>query len=141
MRHLARVSTAYTLIALVSSLVNLGCQAAAVTLYRGPWSVPLSVLLGTAAGLPIKYALEKRLVFGFHAANLRHDARLFALYTFFGVFTTFVFWATEWAFHLAFGTEAMRYAGAALGLAVGFALRYQIDKRYVFVPWAAGAAA
>jgi putative flippase GtrA len=131
--RLARISSAYALVGLVSSAANLACQAAVVALYHGPWSVPLSVLLGTAAGLPIKYVLEKQYVFAFRADDLRHDSRLFALYTFFGTFTTLVFWGTEYAFHLAFGSESMRFVGAALGLTAGYVLRYQVDKRFVFV--------
>jgi putative flippase GtrA len=140
-RRLARISSAYALVGLVSSAANLACQAAVIALYHGRWNIPISVLLGTAAGLPIKYVLEKRYVFAFTASDFRHDGRLFALYTFFGTFTTLVFWGTEYAFYLAFGSESMRFLGAALGLTAGYVLRYQVDKRFVFVASEAAARA
>ena len=47
--------------------------------------------------------------------------------------TTLVFWGTEFAFHLAFQTDAMRYLGGVIGLVIGYAIKYQLDKRYVFI--------
>ena len=133
MRPALRVVLAYALIGAFATVVNIGCQAAVVALYQGQHAIVLSMLVGTASGLPIKYCLEKKHVFGFHADNLRHDGRLFTTYAFFGGLTTLVFWATEYAFHVAFGSDAMRYLGAALGLLAGYILRYQLDKRFVFV--------
>ena len=49
------------------------------------------------------------------------------------VFTTAIFWGVEYAFHLIFGTGTMRYMGAVIGLALGFYIKYQLDKNYVFV--------
>jgi len=114
--------------------VNIVCQALTFSIYGGSHAIQLSVLVGTAVPLPIKYVLEKRLVFGFNADGVHHDARLMVLYTFFGGFTTLLFWATECAFQVSFGTETMRYVGAAIGLTAGYILRYQLDKRFVFVP-------
>lgn len=138
---IARIALKYAQIACVSTAANIGCQAGVVALYSGPRAVPISVLVGTAAGLPIKYVLEKRHVFGFRTAGMQHDARLFTIYTFYGVFTTGLFWCTEYVFHTAFGTDAMRYLGAAIGLALGYTLRYQLDKRFVFVSPPPGGAA
>ncbi len=45
---------------------------------------------------------------------------------------TAIFWATETGFWLAFGTHAAREIGAVLGLAVGYVVKYQLDRRYVF---------
>lgn len=128
-----RIATWYSLIALLATGVNVGCQAIAMALYAGPHAIALSVLAGTAAGLPVKYVLEKKHVFGFRADSVGHDGRLFVVYGFFGVFTTAVFWGTEYAFHVAFRSDAMRYLGAGIGLAIGYVLRYQLDRRFVFV--------
>jgi putative flippase GtrA len=129
-----RIALWYAAIALLATAANIGCQALVVAVYHGPYAIALSVLAGTATGLPIKYVLEKRLVFDFRAEGLAQDGRLFLLYTFFGAFTTALFWGTEYAFHLAFGSDAMRYVGAAIGLTLGYVLRYQLDRHYVFVP-------
>lgn len=58
---------------------------------------------------------------------------MFMLYTVMGVATTALFWGIEYGFHLAFGTDAMRYLGGVIGLTLGYIIKYQLDKRYVFV--------
>ena len=131
---LSRIAALYAAIAALATAANIACQAMAMLAYRGPFAIQLSVLVGTAAGLPIQYVLEKRHIFGFRADSLRHDSRLFVVYTFFGIFTTAMFWGTEYAFHVAFGTEAMRYLGAAIGLGAGYVVRFHLDKRFVFIP-------
>ena len=50
-----------------------------------------------------------------------------------GVFTTAIYWGVEYAFHLIFATDTMRYVGGVIGLAIGFYVKYQLDKKYVFV--------
>lgn len=122
----------YTLFAVFSTVINLGVQVTTVWLYKGPYAIEMSILLGTAAGLPLRYLLEKRYIFAFKSQNLAHDGRLFFVYSFMGVFTTLIFWGVEYAFHLFFSTDAMRYLGAILGLSIGFYVKYQLDKRFVF---------
>lgn len=133
MKSVARIAVLYALIAVLATTANIACQALVIALYHGAYAIPLSVLGGTAAGLPIKYSLEKRHIFGFRAESLGQDGRLFVVYSFFGVFTTLLFWGMEYAFHVVFGTDAMRYLGATLGLGVGYVVRYQLDKHFVFV--------
>ena len=132
MRGAARIALIYATVSAVATACNLLTQALSVSLYQGPHAIEVSVLAGTAAGLPIKYALEKRFVFLFRADDLAHDTRLFVLYGFMGVFTTAVFWGIEFAFHHAFGTDAMRYLGGAIGLTLGSWMKYHLDKRFVF---------
>ena len=50
-----------------------------------------------------------------------------------GLITTLIFWSTEYAFHLIYETDFMRYVGGAVGLAIGFFVKYNLDKKYVFV--------
>jgi len=133
MKGVARIALLYALFALVATAANLGAQALVIWTYPGPYAVPLSILVGTAAGLPIKYVLEKRHIFGFEADNLAHDGRMFVLYSAMGVLTTLLFWGMEYTFHLAFGTDAMRYLGGAIGLSAGYVIKYHLDKRFVFV--------
>jgi putative flippase GtrA len=49
-----------------------------------------------------------------------------------GVVTTAIFWATETAFWLIGGTDLWRETGAVLGLSVGYLVKYELDRRYVF---------
>jgi putative flippase GtrA len=133
MRGVVRLIVLYCVFAAIATAANIGSQALVIWIYKGQYAVPLSVLAGTAVGLPIRYVLEKRHIFGFESENLAHDGRLFVLYTGMGVFTTAIFWGTEYAFHHIFGTDAMRYLGGVIGLAAGYVIKYFLDKRFVFV--------
>ena len=132
-KNVSRIAVLYAVFAAFATFVNIGSQALVIWLYHGPYAVPLSILVGTAAGLPVKYVLEKRHIFSFESENLAHDGRMFALYSFMGVFTTALFWGVEFAFHHLFGTDAMRYLGGVIGLSLGYAIKYHLDKRFVFV--------
>jgi putative flippase GtrA len=132
MKGVARLAALYAVFALIAIAVNIGCQALVIWIYQGEFAVQLSVLVGTAAGLPVKYVLEKRHIFGFESKSLAHDGQVFMFYTFMGVFTTALFWAIEYGFHMAFKTDAMRYVGGAVGLTIGNIIKYHLDKRYVF---------
>jgi len=133
MKSVAHIALLYAVFAALATAVNIGCQALVIWLYHGAYAVALSILVGTAAGLPIKYLLEKRHIFSFESDSLAHDGRMFALYSFMGLFTTALFWGVEYAFDYVFGTDAMRYLGGAIGLSIGYAIKYQLDKRFVFV--------
>jgi len=102
-------------------------------IYRGAYAVEISIFIGTLAGLSLRYFLEKRYIFSFESKNIKHDGQLFILYGFMGLFTTAIFWVTEYAFHLIFTTDLMRYIGGVLGLSIGHYIKYQLDKRFVFV--------
>lgn len=128
-----KIAVLYTLFALISIVINIGSQMLFIWAYKGPYSVEISILIGTAAGLPLRYLLEKRFIFAFTSKNLVHDGRLFVFYSAMGVITTFIFWGTEYAFHLIYDTDVMRYVGGVIGLAIGFYVKYQLDKKYVFV--------
>lgn len=133
MKGAVRIALLYVAFAIIATVANLGCQALVIWLYKGLFAVPLSIVMGTAAGLPIKYGLEKRYIFGFESDNFAHDSQIFMLYSFMSVFTTALFWGIEYAFHNAFGTDAMRYLGGAIGLTLGNIIKYYLDKRFVFV--------
>ena len=122
----------YSLFAALATLVNLATQETSVHLYAGAYDIPVSILAGTVTGLLTKYLLDKHYIFAHRSVSLSQEARVFVLYASMSVVTTLIFWATEYAFHLAFGTKAARYTGAVIGLTVGYLLKYQLDRRYVF---------
>jgi hypothetical protein len=128
-----RIALLYTAISVLATAANLGSQALVVNAYRGQHAIELSIAIGTLVGMPIKYVLEKRLIFGFVSRNLAHDGWLLVLYSSMGLITTAVFWGIEYAFHRIFLTDHMRYLGGALGLALGSFIKYHLDKRFVFV--------
>lgn len=127
------IAVLYTLFAAFSTVINIGAQMLSIWAYTGPYAVEASILVGTAAGLPLRYYLEKRYIFAFQSKSMAHDGQLFVLYSFMGVFTTAIFWGVEYAFYLIFETATMRYMGGVIGLAIGFYVKYQLDKKYVFV--------
>jgi putative flippase GtrA len=128
-----KIAVLYSLFAGLSTVVNIGSQMLSMLIYSGAYAVEISIFIGTLAGLPLRYFLEKRYIFSFESKNIKHDGQLFILYSFVGVFTTAIFWGTEYAFHLIFTTDAMRYIGGVLGLTIGYYIKYQLDKRFVFV--------
>ena len=128
-----KIAVLYTLFAVLSTAINIGSQILSIWIYKGPLSVEISILVGTVMGLPLRYFLEKRYIFNFTSKNLVHDGKLFVFYSAMGVITTLIFWGTEYTFHLIYDTDFMRYLGGILGLSIGFYVKYQLDKKYVFV--------
>ncbi|WP_250480624.1 GtrA family protein [Caballeronia sp. GAOx1] len=122
----------YTLFAAIATVANIGAQDLITRIYRGPLHILLSILIGTGVGLVVKYVLDKKWIFRFKAANARHDATMFALYVTMGLLTTAIFWGVEFGFNHFFGTTQARYIGGCIGLAIGYVIKYRLDKRYVF---------
>ena len=128
-----KIAVLYTLFAVLSTAINIGSQMLSIWIYKGLLSVEISILVGTVMGLPLRYFLQKRYIFNFTSKNLVHDGKLFIFYSTMGVITTLIFWSTEYALHLIYDTDFMRYLGGVLGLSIGFYVKYQLDKKYVFV--------
>ena len=87
---------------------------------------------GTMVGLIIKYLLDKRWIFYDQGAGLKDHSQKFSLYTAMGITTTAIFWATETAFWLIWQTDMMRELGAVIGLSIGYVVKYNLDRRFVF---------
>jgi putative flippase GtrA len=132
-KNAVSIAVLYTLFAAFSTAINIGAQMLCIGAYTGPYAVEISILIGTVAGLPLRYLLEKRYIFAFKSNNIKHNGQLFVLYSFMGVFTTAIFWGVEYVFHLIFSTDTRRYVGGVIGLAIGFYVKYQLDKKFVFI--------
>lgn len=126
------IALRYGVFAAIAMIANLAAQRVVLLAHPLGNGFALAVLAGTALGLVIKYMLDKRWIFYDRSTGLRSHSRKFSLYTGVGIITTALFWATETAFWMVGQTEAMREAGAVLGLSAGYALKYSLDKRYVF---------
>ena len=48
------------------------------------------------------------------------------------VFTTFIFWGFEYLFDALGGGGDWRYVGAVIGLAIGYRVKYTLDRDFVF---------
>jgi putative flippase GtrA len=127
----------YVAFAVVATVANLGAQRLVLTQGEGAAHFAVAVLVGTAVGLVVKYVLDKRWIFFDATTGARAQGRQFGLYTAMGLVTTAIFWATETAFWAAFGTHTAREIGAVLGLAVGYWVKYRLDRAYVFTARAA----
>jgi len=124
--------TKYTLFAIIATIGNILCQDAINRLYHGQYDLYLSMISGTFVGLAVKYMLDKKYIFVFKSEGLLQDGQKFILYSSMGVVTTFIFWGVEMAFDYTFKTIPMRYLGAVIGLSIGYWMKYQLDKRFVF---------
>ncbi|HUR89893.1 MAG TPA: GtrA family protein [Ramlibacter sp.] len=122
----------YAILAFIATCANIAAQDIALHLHSGPWDVVLSVIVGTGTGLVTKYVLDKKYIFGFRARDAAHDGRTFALYTLTGIVTTLVFWGFEFGFDYVFASKTMRYVGAVIGLAIGYFMKYRLDRQFVF---------
>lgn len=128
-----KLAIKYVSFALIATAINIGAQDLVIRSYSGPLDILTSIAVGTGAGLGCKYALDKRYIFRFQARNGAHDTQTFALYTLMGLATTVIFWGFEFGFHHIFESKEMRYLGGGIGLAIGYWLKYHLDKRYVFL--------
>lgn len=129
---LSKLAINYVSFALIATAANIGTQDLFIRAYSGNFAIFASVMVGTGAGLVVKYILDKRYIFRFQARSVVHATQTFGLYTVMGVFTTMIFWGFEFGFHHVFETKEMRYLGGVMGLAIGYLAKYHLDKCYVF---------
>jgi putative flippase GtrA len=121
----------YVLFAGLATLANLLTQEATVRL--APVApLTLSILMGTAAGFILKYLLDKKWVFADSYNGHKQELQKLTLYGAFSVLTTLVFWGFEIAFWTVWKTDLAKYTGAVLGLAVGYAAKFLLDRSFVF---------
>ena len=122
----------YSLFALIATAINLGTQWLVLLIRNNDLWLLLALFAGTATGLVAKYILDKRWIFYYQTSGAKDDAQRFTLYTVMGLITTAIFWGMELGFHYLIGTEQAKYIGGALGLSIGYYIKYQLDKRFVF---------
>ena len=122
----------YVLFAVFATLANLGAQRLVLAPDPDGLRYALAVGTGTLVGLAVKYLLDKRWIFFDADTGFRAHSRKFTLYTMMGILTTAIFWGLETAFWVIWGNDAMRELGAVLGLTIGYVVKYQLDRRFVF---------
>lgn len=130
----------YSAFAIIATTANLGTQSAILAFDDQALVYYLALAAGTGIGLVVKYILDKTWIFADRSKGVAAHAQKFSLYTLMGVVTTLIFWATETAFWFAWQTHEARVAGALLGLGVGYFVKYQLDRRFVFTAGEQGAA-
>lgn len=119
----------YSGFAVLAIVANLAAQRLVLGAGAG---LLAAMAAGTAAGLVLKYILDKRWIFDDRSRGLAAHGRRFTLYTGMGLVTTGLFWAVEYAFWTVGGSTSARETGAVLGLVLGYGLKYELDRRFVF---------
>jgi putative flippase GtrA len=121
----------YVVFAIIATLANLAAQEIVIRL--SPVSpLTLSILAGTAAGFILKYLMDKKWVFDDGYSGHRQELQKITLYGVFSVFTTLVFWSFEVTFWIIWRTDFAKYTGAVIGLAIGYAAKFALDRAFVF---------
>jgi putative flippase GtrA len=123
----------YSFFALIATAVNLLTQWLCFLPFgKMDGALYGAMAAGTLTGLVTKYGLDKRWIFYYTSRDKRDDMARFGMYSLMGVFTTGIFWGTEMGFFYVFEFAGAHYVGGALGLAVGYAVKYLLDRKYVF---------
>lgn len=122
----------YAAFAVIATIANLGVQRLVLTQGNYGLTFALAVGAGTLVGLVIKYILDKRWIFYDLGTGVKAHGQKFSLYTVMGLITTAIFWGTETAFWLIGKTDLMRELGAVIGLSIGYIVKYNLDRRFVF---------
>ncbi len=122
----------YTAFAVVATIANLATQRLVLGLGDTSGYFAVAVGAGTIVGLLIKYVLDKRWIFYDLDSGVKNHSRKFSLYTTMGLITTAIFWSIETTFWLIWQTDFMRESGAILGLSIGYVVKYNLDRHFVF---------
>lgn len=122
----------YTVFAVIATIANLGVQRSVLTQGSDGLTFASAIGAGTLVGLVIKYILDKRWIFYDLDTGAKVHGQKFSLYTAMGLITTAIFWGTETAFWLIWHTDFMRELGAVIGLSIGYIVKYNLDRRFVF---------
>lgn len=127
-----KLTVKYAAFAGVATVFNLLTQKLFDAFYAGPLPFFAALFAGTLIGLIVKYILDKRFIFYYVVKSKQEDVKKFILYSVMGVATTAIFWGFQIGFHLLLKTEDGKYVGAVIGLVIGYFIKYQLDKRFVF---------
>ena len=122
----------YCIFVLLAIISNLATQRMVLSFGENNLFFILAVGAGTLVGLVLKYFLDKRWIFEDMSSGFKMHGKKFYLYTAMGIITTALFWCTETAFWYIWKTDMMREIGAVLGLTIGYVIKYNLDKQYVF---------
>ncbi|EYD76137.1 hypothetical protein Rumeso_02326 [Rubellimicrobium mesophilum DSM 19309] len=127
-----RLVASYAGFALLATAVNLGTQRVLLGDSASPLRFLVALVAGTLAGMAVKYVLDSRWIFRAGPTSAATHGKRIGKYAGTSVVTTLVFWGSEAAFFAVSPTQGSREAGALLGLAVGYVLKYHLDRRLVF---------
>ena len=127
------IAIRYTLFAAIATIINMVAQYIVFALFDFVYVIYFALFIGTIAGLVAKYILDKKYIFYHKTQTHKENGIKFFLYSFMGVFTTIIFWGFELGFDFVFESVVAKYIGGVLGLMIGYVVKYNLDKKFVFV--------
>ena len=122
----------YAAFAVLATLANLATQRLVLLAGDTAAHFAMAIAAGTVVGLMIKYLFDKRWIFYDTETGVKAHGQKFTRYTGMGLITTAIFWGIETTFWWLWQTDAMRELGAVIGLTVGYVIKYNLDRRFVF---------
>lgn len=126
------IALKYTAFAVIASLANLVFQYVSFKIYDASMALYLAMFVGTLAGLITKYILDRNYIFYSLPGDKKNEINQFVFYSITGAVITSFFWILEIVFDTFIDNANAKYAGAAIGLAIGYTTKYFLDKKYVF---------
>jgi putative flippase GtrA len=128
----AQLTFRYVSFAIIATLGNLATQRLVLFFDTTHFGFAIALMLGTGIGLIVKFLLDQRFIFLDQPKSAQQQGQQFALYTVTGLCTTLLFWGTEVLFWWMFKSDLAREAGTIIGLVIGYLVKYQLDRRFVF---------
>jgi putative flippase GtrA len=125
------VAIRYVAFAIVSMITNLATQEIVFRL-SPPYALALAIAAGTVTGFAAKYVLDKFWIFDDRYGGPAGELRKLVRYGAFSVLTTQFFWGFEVACWLIWQTDTAKYVGAVIGSSIGYAVKYLLDRSFVF---------
>ncbi len=122
----------YLLFSIIAIFINIGSQRLIFDISESDHVFIFAISTGTLAGFVSKYIFDKYLIFNDQSSIITEETKKLFKYSFFAVFTTAIFWFTEYIFWIVYQTHNAREIGAIIGLSIGYYLKYNLDKKYVF---------
>jgi putative flippase GtrA len=137
----------YILFAAISTLINIGTQVlieyliniSKINLFQLvfikniTFGFFIKMFIATIVAFIFKFLVDKIFIFEDKSKEIKENIRQIFFYGFFAVFTTIIFWGTELVFKIFFVFSFSEYIGAVLGLAIGYTIKFLLDRKYVFI--------
>ncbi len=92
----------------------------------------IAIFAGTFVELISKYLLDKCWIFYYSTIVPYNNGKKFGLYSLMGIVMTLVFLIFMIVFWLIWSSNIMREIGVILGLIIGYAIKFQLDSKFVF---------
>lgn len=126
------IAIKYSIFVSLAIITNLGMQYLMDQIFSVSYSYLISLFIGTLSGLVVKYFLDKKYIFLYVTTNYKEDLSKFILYSIMGLITTVIFWGFELLFYYTITYQYSKFIGGLIGLSIGYFIKYQLDKKYVF---------